>query len=66
MASNSSSYTSVGRRSMVLIRPLPLLSMSVDQGSNSTATEPVKDGPAPERRYARVAFARNEIVNVAP
>ena len=66
MASNSSRDTSVGRRSMVLIRPLPLLSMSVDQGSNSTAPEPVKDGPAAALSYTRVALARNEILNVAP
>src|SRR5512132_3471496 len=46
MDSNSSMDTFAGRRSMVLIRPLPLLSMSVDRRSNRTAPEPVKDGPA--------------------
>ena len=66
MASNSSSDTFAGRHSMALIQPLPLLSMSVDHGSNSTAPEPVKDGPAAERAYTRVALARNEILNVAP
>ena len=46
----------------------PATPLAVDvrrPGSNSTATGPVNDGPAGSR-YARVAWARNEIVNVAP